>query len=518
MTSGRVIHFVLVLLLCMAAAAPARAAGRLCLSTSTISFGNRLVDSQTPASATVSNCGNESWSFTSARVDPATGDAFRTSTDCAGGMTLAPGAHCSVDVVFAPAATGQTSGGLWFGTTRTAGESLFAFYGRGIDARAGTARLTFAPATAAFGSQLLDTVSGALPMELHNLGPGPLTPARIVLNGPAAHDFLRVYLTCAAGMPIAAGESCLIRLHFNPQAPGARLANLVIDAPELDALAILPISGVGVTKLPTPPANYQGLWWKAPAGSESGWGIGLAHQGDVIFATWFTYAADGTPWWLTMTADKTADGVYAGALVATHGPAFDAVPFSPAAVTRTVVGSGTITFTDGDNGVFAYTVNGGSGAKPITRQVFGSLPTCTWGGQQDPPLAANFQDMWWAAPAGVESGWGVELAHQGDTIFAIWFTYDVDGAPLWLSATAAKTAPGVYAGTLVRTTGPAYSAASFDPRNVTRTPVGAVTIDFADDNSATYAYTLTLAGPASAVTQAKRITRQVWAPPGTVCR
>ncbi len=32
-----------------------------------------------------------------------------------------------------------------------------------------------------------------------------------------------------------------------------------------------------------------------PAGSESGWGINFAHQGDIIFATWFTYDADGKP-------------------------------------------------------------------------------------------------------------------------------------------------------------------------------------------------------------------------------
>jgi hypothetical protein len=42
------------------------------------------------------------------------------------------------------------------------------------------------------------------------------------------------------------------------------------------------------TSTSVPPVNYQGLWWKSPAGSESGWGINFAHQGDVIFATWFT--------------------------------------------------------------------------------------------------------------------------------------------------------------------------------------------------------------------------------------
>ena len=33
--------------------------------------------------------------------------------------------------------------------------------------------------------------------------------------------------------------------------------------------------------------NVQGLWWAAPAGAESGWGINFAHQGDIIFASWF---------------------------------------------------------------------------------------------------------------------------------------------------------------------------------------------------------------------------------------
>ena len=52
--------------------------------------------------------------------------------------------------------------------------------------------------------------------------------------------------------------------------------------------------------------NVQGLWWADPAGSESGWGINFAHQGDVIFATWFTYDATGKAWWLSMTANKIA--------------------------------------------------------------------------------------------------------------------------------------------------------------------------------------------------------------------
>ncbi|MHB8494372.1 MAG: hypothetical protein ACYDDG_07340, partial [Casimicrobiaceae bacterium] len=50
--------------------------------------------------------------------------------------------------------------------------------------------------------------------------------------------------------------------------------------------------------VPAPAPNYQGLWWAAPAGSESGWGINFAHQGNIIFATWFTYDTTGKAWWL----------------------------------------------------------------------------------------------------------------------------------------------------------------------------------------------------------------------------
>jgi len=266
------------------------------------------------------------------------------------------------------------------------------------------------------------------------------------------------------------------------------------------------------------PAAYQGMWWNAPAASESGWGINLAHQGDTIFATWFTYDATGKAWWLSMTAAKAAWNVYAGTLYATRGPAFNAAPFDPALVTRTAVGTGTLTFADSNSGQFAYTVGGFTQTKAITRQVFGPLSVCTFGIQPDLTLATNYQDMWWAAPAGAESGWGINLAHQGNILFATWFTYNFDGTPLWLSATAHNTAPGVYSGTLNLTRGPAFSAVPFNPANVVLTPVGTATLTFANGNSASFSYTVTLGTPPVTVTQTKPITRQIFETPGTVCQ
>jgi len=266
-----------------------------------------------------------------------------------------------------------------------------------------------------------------------------------------------------------------------------------------------------------PPLNFQGLWWNAPAGSESGWGINFAHQCDTIFASWFTYDLTGKGWWLVMTAQKTGPNMYAGTLFETRGPAFNTVPFDPMQVVATAVGTGTLTFSDASNGSFAYTVNGIPQTKTITREVFGPLPTCTFGAQTNLALATNNQDLWWKIPAGSESGWGVNFTHQGDTIFATWFTYDIDGTPLWLVVTAPKTAPGVYTGQLFRTTGPPFNAVPFNPASVVATPVGTATLTFTDGNNAMFAYTVQLAGMPSPVTQTKPVTREVFTAPGTVC-
>ena len=258
--------------------------------------------------------------------------------------------------------------------------------------------------------------------------------------------------------------------------------------------------------------NYGGLWWNAPAGSEPGWGINLQHEGNLIFLTWFTYDVNGNPWWLVMTAGLMTDGTYRGTLYETRGPPFFATPFDPAAVVAMPVGTGTVSFSDRDNGVFAYTIGAVSQIKTITREVFGRIPWCAFGTTFDPARATNYQDLWWNAPPGSESGWGMNLTHEGDIIFATWFTYDMSGSPLWLVATMPVDPIGRYAGTLYRLTGPPYSASPFDPAAVKVFAVGNARLTFASGTSAQFEYTV------DGLSQTKMITREVLRPPGTLCQ
>jgi serine protease len=263
--------------------------------------------------------------------------------------------------------------------------------------------------------------------------------------------------------------------------------------------------------------NAQGLWWASPAASESGWGMNFAHQGDTIFVTWFTYDASGKPTWFAAELHKSGPNIYSGAIFTTTGPAFNAVPFNPAQVVETTVGNMTVAFSPPNDAVVNYTVNGLSRSKLITREVFGPLPACVWGQQNDLTLAtANYQDLWWRAPAGSESGWGINFTHQGDTIFATWFTYDRSGKPWWLIALLNKTASGTYAGNVSTVTGPPYFALPFNPALVVETIIGTASVTFSDGNTASFAYTIN--DGAGAVSQTKPLTRQVFAAPGTVCQ
>ena len=259
--------------------------------------------------------------------------------------------------------------------------------------------------------------------------------------------------------------------------------------------------------------NYQGLWWAA-GGAESGWGINFAHSGDQVFATWYTYDTGGRAWWLSMLASGTGN-IYAGAIYATTGPPFNAVLFVPGTAPGSQVGTGTLMFSNANAGSFDYTVNGIHQAKAISRyDLFtGAQPTCTFSATTPNFAAAtNYQDLWWADD-GAESGWGVNFAHQGNSIFATWYTYDLDGAPLWLSVLAPRVGTSnVYMGPLYRTSGPRFDA--FDTTKVAQVQVGTATLTFADGNHATFGYTTNGTGGLPAVTQSKQITRFPFAAAG----
>ena len=232
---------------------------------------------------------------------------------------------------------------------------------------------------------------------------------------------------------------------------------------------------------PTPRYNYQGLWWNAPAGSEAGWGVNIAQQGDVWFAAWFTYDESGDPAWYVMPRGERASMAeeFGGTLYRTSGPSYLFPTWDASAVAANPVGTMHFRFSDGEHGTMEAVVNGVRVVKPISRQVFAaSVPSCT---SSSSTSTHNLTDLWWKS-GGTEPGWGLFLTHQGDNVFAVWFMY-VNGKSAWFVASNVAKVPAesqgtveIYRGTLYRTSGPPFNASPWNSAAVKPVALGSVTL------------------------------------------
>jgi len=123
--------------------------------------------------------------------------------------------------------------------------------------------------------------------------------------------------------------------------------------------------------------SYQDLWWNP---NESGWGVQIVQQDDTLFLTWFIYDSAGKPTWVVsdgvtrlLVPPPQGTTIYRGKIARATGTYFGVpwVGFAPVeAGTNTSV---TLTFTDARTGNIAYTVDGITVTKPITRQSLASI-------------------------------------------------------------------------------------------------------------------------------------------------
>jgi len=119
--------------------------------------------------------------------------------------------------------------------------------------------------------------------------------------------------------------------------------------------------------------DFTDQWWNA---AESGWGVNVTQQQDVLFLTLFVYGSDKSPRWyvgpaITPSVSPQPSGVtqFSGALYETTGPWF-AGSWNQADRQNAPVGDITIAFNSPATGSLTYTVNGTKVTREITRQSF----------------------------------------------------------------------------------------------------------------------------------------------------
>jgi hypothetical protein len=117
--------------------------------------------------------------------------------------------------------------------------------------------------------------------------------------------------------------------------------------------------------------DYTDLWYRGEV--ESGWGVNVVQQYDIIFATFFIYGPDNTPRWyvapdVRSVASPQGENLFSGPLYTTIGTYFGA-PWGGPTQNRQV-GSVAFSFTSPTVGAVSYTIDGVSVTKAIQRQTW----------------------------------------------------------------------------------------------------------------------------------------------------
>lgn len=189
----------------------------LTLSSTSLTFAAQQVATLSAAqTVTVTSSGNAPVTFTTLVVS---GDF--TETDNCAGQTLAAGSSCSVQIVFAPAATGARTGLLTIYANIPGGQATVALNGTGT----APAAIVLTPLALTFPATIVNQTAPSQSITISNTGGTTATLATPVLGGNAG-DFSIYANTCGATLP--PGTGCTVTITFTPTASGTRSATLAV--------------------------------------------------------------------------------------------------------------------------------------------------------------------------------------------------------------------------------------------------------------------------------------------------
>lgn len=208
------------------------------LSGQSLSFGNQAVGTTSVSqSATLSNTGGSNLAIYSISVTGTDPGDFKETNNCP--AALAPKANCTIDVSFAPTASGARVASITISDNSSGGQQTISLSGTGA-----VPVVTLAPSGGlSFGSQPVGTTSAGQNITLSNTGGVALSLSGITITGTNASDFKQ---TNTCGSSVVAGAFCTISVTFDPAAAGDRSASVSISDNAAGSPQSVALSGTGV--------------------------------------------------------------------------------------------------------------------------------------------------------------------------------------------------------------------------------------------------------------------------------
>ena len=152
------------------------------------------------------------------------------------GTTLAAGASCSVGVVFAPTASGATTGILSFSSPAIPTPATVALSGNG----AAGVGIQVTPSAIVFSTTNVGSVSAATPITVTNTG---VSASLSNLALAVSNGFVLINNAC--GATLDPGLSCTAAVEFAPVSAGAQTGALTVSSSSVAAATSVPLSGNG---------------------------------------------------------------------------------------------------------------------------------------------------------------------------------------------------------------------------------------------------------------------------------
>jgi hypothetical protein len=188
---------------------------------------------------TLKNTGGSTLTITSGGITISGADAssFTMTTTC--GATVAPGATCTVSLLFKPLA-----GGTLTATLKVADNAAGSPQSVTLTGTVPPPAVALTPTTLTFPATSVGSTSTAKVVTLKNTGGSALTitSGRITISGADASSFTK---TTTCGTTVAAGASCTISLSFEPAAKGTLTASLKVADNAATSPQAVSLTGTG---------------------------------------------------------------------------------------------------------------------------------------------------------------------------------------------------------------------------------------------------------------------------------
>ncbi len=243
-------------------------------ATGPLAFANTQVGQASAAqSVTLSNNGTAALKIASVVLSGAQAADFTLGGTCAAGVTVGPGATCTIEPAFKPLAAGARSADVVLMTDGGAQLSL-RLDGAGVAVPVTTA-LAVTPASFDFGT-VQSGASAAKRFVLANSGTAAVNVASAATSGPFA--VATDSTSCpAAPFALQPGASCELPVKFTPAGTGAASGTVVLQAANGGPAWTIALSGQGAAV--TPPTGQTGQTGQA-AQNRGGGGCSAVQDGD----------------------------------------------------------------------------------------------------------------------------------------------------------------------------------------------------------------------------------------------